>query len=128
HHRIPDTLYPQPTTQHTIPDTPYPIPNTRLMTEIRAPRTDELDDLLALMCEAFRLPYSSARGPFYQDPFFDLQNKRVLVEEGVVASCLTLVPRTIWIGKAAVSVAGVADLSTLQSHRGRGLATELLKD
>src|SRR5438128_953957 len=98
------------------------------MIEIRAPRDEELDDMLALMCEAFRLPFASARGPFYQDPFFNIENKRVLVEDNIVASCLTIVPRTIWIGSAKVNVAGIADLSTLQSHRGRGLATQLLQD
>src|SRR6185436_7388695 len=98
------------------------------MTEIRAPRTEELDDMLAVMCEAFRLPFASARSPFYHDPYFDPENKRVLVEDGVVVSCLTIVPRTMWIGDAAVRVAGIADVGTLQSHRGQGRATKLLTD
>ena len=44
------------------------------MTEIRAPRPEELDDMLAVMCEAFRLPFASARAPFYHDPYFDADN------------------------------------------------------
>lgn len=84
--------------------------------------------MLALMCEAFRLPFASAKGPFYQDPFLDLNNKRVLVEDGIIASCLTIVPRTMWIGYAQVPIAGIADVATLVSHRCRGFATKLLID
>ena len=60
-------------------DTVFPIPYTLLpMLEIRSPRPDELDPMLALMCGAFGLPFNPAREVFYKDPYFDVNRKRVL--------------------------------------------------
>src|SRR5437660_6973410 len=96
------------------------------MIEIRSPQPDELDVLLAVMCEAFGLPFAPARDVFYRDPYYDVQNKRVLVEDGVPISCLTIVDSQMWIGKAIVRVAGIANVATRQSHQGKGYATRLL--
>src|SRR5262249_44775979 len=98
------------------------------MPEIRTPEPHEMEEVLAIMCEAFELPYASARKLFYKDPYFQACNKRILVDEGVVASCLTIVPVTMWIGEAVVEVAGIANVATLLSHRKRGCASQLLKD
>src|SRR5258708_31574101 len=98
------------------------------MPEIRTPEPHEMEAVLAILCEAFQLPFASARKLFYKDPYFQASNKRVLVEDGVVASCLSIVPVKMWIGKALVDVAGIANVATLQSHRGRGFAKSLLVD
>jgi predicted acetyltransferase len=98
------------------------------MIEIRAARSEELDEMLEVMCEAFELPFSAARDIFYRDPYFDIENKRVLLEDDILASCLTFVEAPLWIGGAAVRVGGVAGVATRASHRGRGLAGKLLTD
>src|SRR5262245_33634849 len=96
------------------------------MIEIRAVRSDELEVMLAVMCEAFALPFTPARDIFLHDPYFDLDKKRVLVLDGDVISCLTIVDTTMWIGNARVRVAGIANVATRQSHRGKGYASQLL--
>src|SRR5258708_8348674 len=98
------------------------------MPEIRTPEPHEMEAVLAILCEAFQLPFASARKLFYKDPYFQASNKRVLVEDGVIASCLSIVPVKMWIGKALVDVAGIANVATLQSHRRKGLAKSLLID
>jgi len=96
------------------------------MVEIRAARTEELDAMLTVMCEAFMLPFAPAREVFYKDPYFDIEKKRVLVENGEVISCLTIVEVVMWIGQAAVRVGGIAGVGTRPSHRRRGYAGRLL--
>jgi predicted acetyltransferase len=94
--------------------------------EIRAVRSEELDAMLALMCEAFSLPYTPARELFYRDPYFDSAKKRVLVEDGQIISCLTIIDATLWLGQAPVRVGGVAGVATRPDHRRRGYAARLL--
>src|SRR5579862_183349 len=94
--------------------------------DIRAVRTDELDQMLAIMCEAFGLPYAAARDLFFKDPYFDIVRKRVLVCGEEVVSCLTIVDADLWIGNAAIRVGGIAGVATRASHRRRGFASRLL--
>src|ERR1051325_7921347 len=97
------------------------------MIEIRAARSDELEVMLAVMCESFGLPFNPARDIFLHDPYFDIDKKRVLVLDGDIISCLTIVDTTLWIGNAPVRVAGIANVATRQSHRGQGYASQLLR-
>lgn len=92
----------------------------------RAVLPDELDTMLSIMAEAFDLPFDAARTIFRNDPYFDLQNKRVLVVEGKIVSCLTLVETVQWIGSALVPVAGIASVATRRKERRRGYAAHLL--
>lgn len=96
------------------------------MIELRAARSDELDAMLAVMCEAFLLPFGPAREIFYRDPYFDIERKRVLVKDGEVISCLTIVDTTMWIGAGVVKVGGIASVATKPSHRRQGYASALL--
>jgi predicted acetyltransferase len=98
------------------------------MIELRAARPDELDAMLAVMCEAFMLPYGPARDIFYRDPYFDIECKRVLVKDGEVISCLTIVDSTMWIGASVVKVGGIASVATKSSHRRQGYASRLLME
>jgi len=84
--------------------------------------------MLGVMCEAFHLPYPQARELFYRDPYFSLENKRVLVRDGRVLSCLTLADVTMWIGRAQVRVVGIANVCTAQAERRRGYGRRLLTD
>lgn len=96
------------------------------MVDIRAARTEELDIMLAVMCEAFGLPYSPARELFYKDPYFDISRKRVLLLDGLLVSCLTIVEADLWIGEALVRVGGIAGVATRQTHRRQGHGSRLL--
>lgn len=94
--------------------------------ETRAVQTDELDEMLSLMCEAFLLPYAPSREIFYHDPFFNIQMKRVLVNAGQVLSCLSIVPSTHWVGHAVCKFGGIAGLATRADSRRMGYASQLL--
>lgn len=94
--------------------------------EIRAVQSDELDAMVALMCEAFGLPFGPARELFLHDPYFDIQRKRVLLASGRIVSCLTLTDSRLRVGGAVVGVGGVAGLATAPALRRRGYATRLL--
>lgn len=96
------------------------------MLETRAVHTEELDVMLAVMCEAFGLPYSPARELFYKDPYFDISRKRVLVQGGLLVSCLTVVEADLWIGGAVLRVGGIAGVATRQTHRRQGHGSRLL--
>lgn len=98
------------------------------MIEIRPPRPAELDAMLVLMCEAFSLPFEPARELFYHDPYFDEERKRVLVEDGDVVSCMTVIDAPMTIGAAVVRVAGVTGVATQEKRRGRGHARQLLRE
>jgi predicted acetyltransferase len=97
------------------------------MQEIRAAHHEELDAMLAVMCGSFMLPFAAARDLFYKDPYFDIEKKRVLLEDGQIISCLTLIETRMWIGAAAVQVGGVAGVATRPSHRRSGYAGRLLE-
>ncbi len=97
------------------------------MQEIRAVHHEELDAMLAVMCESFMLPFASARDLFYKDPYFDIEKKRVLLEDGEIISCLTIMETRMWIGAAAAQVGGVAGVATRPSHRRNGYAGRLLE-
>jgi predicted acetyltransferase len=102
-----------------------------LPTEVRSIRDGEQEQFLALMCECFALDFDSARSVFYDDPYYDLTHKRVLVDAdtGTFLSCLTLVPSAIRItGGALVSVAGIAGVCTAPNSRGKGHARSLIRE
>ena len=95
--------------------------------EISGARPGELDTVLEVMCEAFELPFEVARPIFYNDPYFDPENKRVLRVAGRVVSCLTITESEYWIGRGAVKIAGIAGLSTRLEARRQGYAARLLQ-
>jgi predicted acetyltransferase len=94
--------------------------------EIGPVRQDELDAMLGVMCAAYELPFAAARPIFYADPYFELENKRVLRVDGHIVSCLTITEARCWIGKAVVPLAGIAGLATLPHAQRQGYAGLLL--
>ncbi len=95
--------------------------------EVRVPLEYELDQMLQVMCDAFDLPFDAAKTVFYTDPCFDITHKRVLLAEGRIVSCLTLVPARMRIGADALPIVGVAGVATSPELQGQGLASHLLK-
>ena len=96
--------------------------------ETGAARPEDLDAMLALMCEAFDLPLAPAHEVFYKDPYYDVNNKRVLRVDGQVLSCLTVVEARIWVGEVIVPIAGIAGVATRSTHRRQGYAARLLTE
>ncbi len=96
--------------------------------EIGAVHPDELESLLALICEVFQLPYEPARELFYKDPYLNLENKRVLRVNGQIVSCLTIADREVWLGGGRVRVGGIAGVATHPKERNKGYAGLLLED
>ncbi|HZO92107.1 MAG TPA: GNAT family N-acetyltransferase [Chthonomonadaceae bacterium] len=94
--------------------------------EIGAVRPEELDTMLGIMCESFGLPFDAAREVFYDDPYFAIENKRVLRVNGQIASCLTIVEAACWLGFGVARLGGIAGVATAPALRRRGYAGCLL--
>ncbi|MEQ1823244.1 MAG: GNAT family N-acetyltransferase [Fimbriimonadaceae bacterium] len=92
------------------------------MTEIRPVREEEAISFLTLVCDVFELDIARARAVFFNEPMFDLNRKWALIEDGAIRSVLTTVPLLFGWGDAI----GIASVATHPSHRGRGLAKQLL--
>jgi predicted acetyltransferase len=98
------------------------------MIEVRAPRCEELDAMLRVLCTVFEMDFEAARSIFLKDPYFDISRKRVLLSEGEIVSCLTLTQSELTLRGCIVPVTGVAGVATLPQHRGRGYAGRLAAD
>ena len=97
--------------------------------EIRAVRADELDELVDMMCAAYR-PESRPRFTkhLHQDSSYALHQSRVCVVDGRIVSYVRVPDRPIQIGKAVVRMGGVGGVSTHPDYRHRGYSTAVLKD
>lgn len=93
------------------------------MIECRPIRSEEGPAYLRVLCQVFDLDYARAESVFYHEPFFDLNRKWALFEEGVIQSVLTTVPLLFGDGPAM----GIAGVGTLSDKRGRGFGQRLLE-
>lgn len=93
------------------------------MMEIRPICADESEGFLSLLCNVFDLDINRARGIFYNEPFFELDRKWALFEDGVPVSIMTTVPLEFGWG-SAIGIAGVATRRDLQ---GQGRAIKLIE-
>jgi GNAT superfamily N-acetyltransferase len=103
----------------------------RAETEARRVAPDESEWFLRVLCAGFGLEISSARRFFYDDPYFEVNQRwgLWLNERGnqTLVSILTAIPLAIWIGERPVPFYGVAGVATLPEYRRRGFAAELLR-
>jgi len=98
--------------------------------KVRSIREGETELFLNQMCDAFGLDIAIARPIFYNDPFFDLSHKRILIEtqSGRIISSLTIVPSAVRVpGGGAIKVAGIAGVCTTPEYRRKGFAKQLLR-
>jgi len=93
------------------------------MIEIRTIRDAEAEPFLRLLCDVFELDIQRARGIFYNEPFFDLERKWAILEDGAPVSILTTVPLSFGWGKAV----GIAGVATRRDRQGQGLAIRLIE-
>lgn len=103
----------------------------RAETEARRVAPDESEWFLRVLCAGFGLDISSAQRFFYDDPYFEVNQRwgLWLHERGsqTLVSILTAIPLTMWIGERPVPFYGVAGVATLPEYRRRGFAAELLR-
>lgn len=101
--------------------------NATNLVQARAARPDDVEAMLRVLCAAFGIDSDAARPLFYEDPFFDLTHKRILVTptDGLV-SCLTVIPSKLRIGASIVPVGGIAGVATIPTHQRQGYGGLLL--
>ena len=100
-------------------------------TETRRVRLDESEEFLQTLCAGFSLDMRTARRFFYDDPYYEVNQRWGLWlrhwSEWKLVSILTAVPLTIRIGARAVPCYGISGVTTLPEYRRRGLASALLR-
>lgn len=94
------------------------------MVEVRRIVAGEAEEFLRLLCSVFALDYKAAQNIFFQEPLFDLNRKWALFDGGKMASILTTSPLEFGWGRAA----GIAGVATAPDARGRGHASQLLRE
>ncbi|MCS7300340.1 MAG: GNAT family N-acetyltransferase [Fimbriimonadales bacterium] len=103
----------------------------RAETEARVVTPDEAEWFLRVLCVGFGLDAATARRYFYDDPYFEVNQRwgLWLHERGgrTLVSVLTAIPLTMWVGTRTVPVWGIAGVATAPEHRRRGFASELLR-
>lgn len=95
--------------------------------QLRCAKPDELEEVLQVMCSAFGLSFEKAKKIFFSDPFLNHSNNLVLMTNGQVTSCLTLLPIEVMIGGSVVRIGGIAGLATKPDQQRKGYAARLLK-
>jgi predicted acetyltransferase len=97
--------------------------------EIRGMRPDELSDVHAMLDRAFpNTPGSFFTKQVKNDPGLRPQDTRILLEDGLVRSCVRIYYRTIYCNGETLRVGGIGDVGTDPDYQGRGYATLLIND
>ena len=97
--------------------------------EIRAVREQELEEMIELQCLVFR-PRGHERYNAYihGDSSFELDQVRVVVDDGEIVATLRVWDRTVRVGGTAVKMGGIGGVGTHPDHRRRGHASAMLRD
>ena len=97
--------------------------------EIRAVREQELEEMIELQCLVFR-PRGHERYTAYihGDSSFELDQIRVVVDDGRIVATLRVWDRTVRVGGTAVRMGGIGGVGTHPDHRRRGHASAMLRD
>lgn len=93
------------------------------MTECRTIQESEAPSYLRVLCRIFDLDYARAESVFYHEPFFDLNRKWALFEDGKIRAVMTTVPLHFGDGPAI----GIAGVGTLPDFRCRGYGQTLVE-
>lgn len=103
----------------------------RAKTEARRVAPDESEWFLRVLCAGFGLEIGSAQRFFYEDPYFEVNQRwgLWLHDRGTrtLVSVLTAIPLMMWVGARPVAFYGIAGVATLPEYRRRGFAAELLR-
>lgn len=98
----------------------------------RAVKEDEFDELLVLVDQVFFggqfRGLQSSWPTVYGYNVRQLDNHRVIAEDGRLVSHLAIVPRKLTISGCTLNVGGVGGVGTLEHYRNRGFASALIKN
>ncbi|ETV95495.1 hypothetical protein H310_10964 [Aphanomyces invadans] len=97
---------------------------------IRALRKDEVKAWVAHCTELFKHDSDAYFISHLEDDcsaLEDMNNILVADDDGAIASTVRVVPRRQFFGGQLVSMGGIAEVSTKEEYRGKGLATKLLQ-
>jgi predicted acetyltransferase len=95
--------------------------------EIRSPTRDELAQVVTVRGRAFNIARSQWPSP-QEISDAELERLRVVVVNGKVVSCLTIIPAAVQIGSARVAMGGIGNVSTLPEEQNHGYASALMQD
>jgi predicted acetyltransferase len=95
--------------------------------EIGTVRKDEFNEALELQGKVFGLPADYFRTLANKDPLFDYENVFVARSDGRIVSHVQVFPKVMRTAGVRVWMAGIGGVATDPAHRGRGLASDLLK-
>ena len=93
---------------------------------IRSVRRGEMGRLRALLGDVFFEGLADIQPHAFNDD--NASNLRVVVENGEVVSHIGTIRREVSIFGCTLRVASLGGVATLESHRGKGYATALLRD
>ena len=94
--------------------------------EIRAATESELEEVVELMCRAFR-PNGHERYRQYMsgDPSYRIDQTRVVVDAGRIVATLRVWERSLRIGACPVRMGGIGSVCTDPDSRGKGFGSSL---
>ena len=97
--------------------------------EIRYAREAELDEMIELQCLVFR-PDGHERYHQYihGDPSYRLEQTRIVAVDGRIAATLRIWDRSMRVSATPVRMAGIGGVCTHPDFRGRGYASQMLRD
>jgi len=100
--------------------------------EIRGAKESELAEVVDLNCLVFRPTEAEAPARYWsylrEESTYELEQSRVLVDQGRVVAHLRVWDRQIRVRKAHLRVGGIGSVLTHPDFRGRGYARALLRD
>ena len=99
------------------------------METIRPVRESELDELIDLLCTSHNpRGHERYRGYIEGDPTWRPSHTRVIADAGRLVSALRIWDRRLHLGSTPVRMGGIGGVTTHPGHRGRGLATRLMRE
>ena len=98
------------------------------METIRPLRESELDELIDLLCTSHNpRGHERYRGYIEGDPTWRPSHTQVIAVDGRLVSTLRIWDRWVHLGSTPVRMGGIGGVTTHPDHRGRGLATRLMR-
>jgi len=95
--------------------------------EIGVVREEEFEEALELQGRVFQPPTDYFRTLALKDPFFEHENVFVAKQDGRIVSHVQVFPKLVRMAGAHVWMGGIGGVATDPDHRGKGLASSLLR-
>src|SRR4030042_5687065 len=99
------------------------------MIEIRGMRPEELETVHQILDRAFtKTPKSYFDSQVKNDPYLEPDDTRILLEDGIIRSCVRVYFRDIRCMETKLHMGGIGDVGTDPEVQGRGFAYKLLQE